>query len=185
MEALQSGDAHLAACGAAVTAHLEQGRSSVSQHPTAHDTELTKHSKDPTGPVENAVQYADADYDCNAYLCRGYQYGDNTDNVMAVKAGDSLRFHINLVASHKPGYANMSVVDAATNTVITALKTWDHWPDVTDGSTFDEKTKFNVTVPEGLESRCDEGGKCVMQWFWYAISNVQTYESCHDFYIVS
>ncbi|KAH8897690.1 hypothetical protein GQ53DRAFT_637985 [Thozetella sp. PMI_491] len=144
-----------------------------------------KLSIDPTGPIENAVQYADADYNCNAYLCRGYQYGDNKDNVIDVKAGDTLHFHINLVASHKPGYANMSVVDTAANTVITALKTWDHWPDVTDGSTFEEKTQFNITVPEGLESRCDQGGKCVMQWFWYAISNVQTYESCHDFYIVS
>lgn len=131
------------------------------------------------------MKYADADYKCNAFLCRGYQYEDNTDNVKTVHAGDNLHFHINLVAGHKPGYANMSVVDTATNTVITALKTWDHWPDVTDGSTFDEKTQFNVTIPNGLESACTTAGKCVMQWYWYAISNKQTFESCHDFYVVS
>lgn len=51
------------------------------------------------------MKKADDDYNCNAYLCRGYQYEDNTDNVKAVKAGDVLVFHVDLVAGHRPGYA--------------------------------------------------------------------------------
>lgn len=126
---------------------------------------------------------ADSSYKCNAYLCRGYQYADNTGNVKKVKVGDVIAFHIDLVAGHKPGYYNMSVVNTATNTVVKALKTVAHWPDVTDGQTFDQKTNFNITIPTGLESACGTAGKCVMQWYWYAISNKQTYESCHDFYV--
>ena len=48
---------------------------------------------------------ADSSYKCDAYLCRGYQYEDNTDNVQAYKAGDVVDFHVNLVAGHRPGYA--------------------------------------------------------------------------------
>lgn len=60
---------------------------------------------DLAGPIENAMKSVDSTYKCNAYLCRGYQYEDNTDNVHAVKAGDVLTFHIDLVAGHHPGYA--------------------------------------------------------------------------------
>ncbi|KFX99248.1 hypothetical protein V490_01876 [Pseudogymnoascus sp. VKM F-3557] len=159
-----TGSAHVSACGSAVATKLES---------------------DNTGPIENSVPYIDANYKCNIYLCRGYQYEDNTSRVMALNADDNIPFHINLVAGHKPGYANASVVDTSTNKVVAALKTWDHWPDVTDGSTYDQKTNFNVTIPSGLESTCGTAGKCVIQWYWYAIANDQTYESCHDFYIVS
>jgi len=80
----------------------------------------------------------------------------------------------------------MSVVNTATNTVVKALKTVAHWPDVTDGSTFDQKTNFNITIPTGLESACGKAGKCVLQWYWKATAgNGQTYESCHDFYVGS
>lgn len=139
---------------------------------------------DNTGPIENSVPYIDSDYNCNIYLCRGYQFEDNTSNILELAIDDVIPFHINLVAGHKPGYANASVVDTSTNEVLVALKTWDHWPDVTDGSTYDEKTNFNVTIPSGLESACGTAGKCVIQWYWYAIANDQTYESCHDFYIL-
>lgn len=60
---------------------------------------------DLAGPIENAMKSVDSTYKCNAYLCRGYQYEDNQDNVRAVKAGDVLTFHIDLVAGHHPGYA--------------------------------------------------------------------------------
>lgn len=60
---------------------------------------------DIAGPIENAVEEADEDYNCNAYLCRGYQFEDNSDNVKVVKGGDVLDFHIDLVAGHHPGYA--------------------------------------------------------------------------------
>jgi hypothetical protein len=60
---------------------------------------------DIAGPIENAMAKADADYNCNAYLCRGYQFDDNADNVLAVTAGEVLYFHVDLIAGHHPGYA--------------------------------------------------------------------------------
>jgi hypothetical protein len=140
---------------------------------------------DRTGPIENAVKVKDSNYKCNAFLCRGYQYEDNKSNVKSLRVNDSLAFHIDLVAGHRPGFANFSVVSTKTNQVLKRLKTWDHWPDVTDGSTYEQKTNFNITIPPGLESTCKKAGSCVMQWYWYAINNEQTYESCHDFIVVN
>lgn len=66
---------------------------------------IDKPVPDIAGPIENAVAEADDDYNCNAYLCRGYQFEDNSDNVKVVKGGDVLYFHIDLIAGHHPGYA--------------------------------------------------------------------------------
>ncbi|RYP82895.1 hypothetical protein DL769_001504 [Monosporascus sp. CRB-8-3] len=140
----QAGPVHEELCGAAVAKVL---------------------ARDPTGPIENAIDAADADYNCNAYFCRGYQYEDNVDNVKAVKAGDVLDFKIDMVASHRPGYANVSIVDIATNEIIEPL------------------LKFNITIPDTLAATCDAPGKCVLQWYWYVPKNNQTYESCLDLYI--
>lgn len=60
---------------------------------------------DRAGPIENAMEYADADYNCDAYMCRGYQLEDNLDNVQVFGAGDELAVHIDLIAGHRPGYA--------------------------------------------------------------------------------
>ncbi|KAI1267455.1 hypothetical protein F5Y18DRAFT_303480 [Xylariaceae sp. FL1019] len=151
-------------CGALVTAVLES---------------------DLAGPIENAVDSADANYNCNAYLCRGYQYEDNTSNVMALTAGDVIPCHIDLVAGHHPGWSNVSVVDLAANKIIgDELIYWADWPDSTSGPPRND-TDFNVTIPDGLGSACDEGGQCAIQWYWWSDSNDQTYESCLDFYIAS
>jgi hypothetical protein len=64
---------------------------------------------DIAGPIENAMAKADDDYNCNAYLCRGYQFEDNTDNVLAVSVGEVLYFHVDLIAGHHPGYAVRSI----------------------------------------------------------------------------
>ncbi|KAI1308022.1 hypothetical protein F5Y03DRAFT_405242 [Xylaria venustula] len=139
--------------------------------------------RDNTGPIENAVDSADSDYNCNAYLCRGYQYEDNEDKVQAVSAGDVLTFHINLVAGHHPGWANVSVVDLASNTVIgDPLVSWDDWPNYLSGPPRND-TDFTATIPDTLATACDEGGKCAIQWYWWSNSNSQTYESCVDFYV--
>ncbi|RYC65913.1 hypothetical protein CHU98_g280 [Xylaria longipes] len=139
--------------------------------------------RDLAGPIENAMSAADSSYKCNAYLCRGYQYEDNVDNVHAVKVGDVLTFHIDLVAGHHPGYANVSVVDLASNTVLgEPLVSWDNWPDSASGPPRND-TDFKVTIPNTLSTACNEGGKCAIQWYWWSISNSQTYESCLDFYV--
>ncbi|KAI1847532.1 hypothetical protein JX265_000783 [Neoarthrinium moseri] len=154
-----TGPVQKALCGSAVTTALE---------------------KDIAGPIEDALAKADANYKCNAYLCRGYQYEDNLDNVKVVSVGDNLVFHVDLIAGHHPGWANMSAVDLGTNTLIgDALKTWDEWP--ISGS--NEDIDFNVTIPDSLRTPCNEPGKCVLQWYWWSNSNKQTYESCLDFYV--
>lgn len=61
--------------------------------------------EDLAGPIENAVEKADATYNCNAYSCRGYQFEDNTANVQTYQAGEEVVFHVDLVAAHRPGYA--------------------------------------------------------------------------------
>ncbi|KAK2775176.1 hypothetical protein FQN52_004057 [Onygenales sp. PD_12] len=139
--------------------------------------------RDLAGPIEVAVKAADQDYKCNAYLCRGFRYEDNTDNLHTFHAGDIVDFHVDLVAGHRPGYANVSVIDPSTNVVIgTPLKTWEAWPVNNPGPDRDD-IDFNVTIPESLASICTEGGKCAIQWYWYSMSNSQTYESCVDFVI--
>ncbi|OJJ07509.1 hypothetical protein ASPVEDRAFT_88757 [Aspergillus versicolor CBS 583.65] len=158
----KTGPAHEAACGLAVVDVLEN---------------------DIAGPIENAVEAADEDYNCNAYLCRGYQFEDNEDNVKVVKGGDVLEFHINLVAGHHPGYANVSIVETATNEVVgQPLVTWANWPDHLSGPPRND-TDYNVTIPNSLGAPCDVAGNCVIQWYWYASGNEQTYESCQDFYV--
>ncbi|PSN70549.1 hypothetical protein BS50DRAFT_662797 [Corynespora cassiicola Philippines] len=156
----KAGPAFEERCGAAVVKELE---------------------KDIAGPIENAMAKADSSYKCDAYLCRGYQYEDNTDNVQAYKAGDVVDFHVNLVAGHRPGYANISVVDLAANKIIgEPLIEWGYWP-CNSKNPCDNDIDFNVTIPDSLASTCAEGGQCALQWYWIATDKPQTYESCLDF----
>ncbi|KAK6212598.1 hypothetical protein LQW54_005184 [Pestalotiopsis sp. IQ-011] len=156
-----SGDKQVELCGAAVTTALE---------------------KDKAGPIEDALAKDDGTYDCNAYLCRGYQYEDNTDNVYNYTVGEFISFHVDLVAGHHPGWANLSVVDFTTNTVIgDPLITWADWPI----SGTDDDINFNTTIPGSLSESCSEAGTCIMQWYWWSDSNSQTYESCFDFYVTA
>jgi hypothetical protein len=64
--------------------------------------ELTKPA-DKAGPIENGVAQAGSALKCNAFLCRGYQYEDNT--ATEYKPGQVVDFHIDLIAGHHPGYA--------------------------------------------------------------------------------
>ncbi|WYZ35887.1 hypothetical protein EsH8_X_000534 [Colletotrichum jinshuiense] len=173
-----SGAKQVELCGTAVTDQLESGTYTQSYSRLREANNFA----DAAGPIENAIKVADADYKCNLFLCRGYQYEDNEDNVRAVTAGEVIPFHIDLVAGHRPGYANISVIDLTSNTVIgEPLVSWADWP--TDNPDPLADTDFNVTIPDTLTSACDVGGKCAIQWFWYASKNKQTYESCIDFYV--
>ncbi|KAF2446743.1 hypothetical protein P171DRAFT_441987 [Karstenula rhodostoma CBS 690.94] len=115
-------------------------------------------------------------------LPMGYQWGDNTGRVKAYAAGEVVPFYVDLVAAHKPGWANVSVVDLKTNKAVgTPVKVWSVWPDNVSGGGDD--VDFNVTIPSTLGSTCDVGGKCALQWYWWSSSNKQTYEGCVDFYV--
>ncbi|SPO00132.1 uncharacterized protein DNG_02983 [Cephalotrichum gorgonifer] len=119
---------------------------------------------------------------CNHYLCKGFQFEDNAENVQTYAAGDVVDFEVFIRIPHV-GYANVSVVDLASNSVIgDALKVWESG--YADGAKFPnlpaDQTAFSVTIPE-LGEQCAEPGACALQWYWFGQG--QTYESCVDFVV--
>ena len=137
------------------------------------------------GNVQGELQVAQGqdDYsaeECNIWLCKGFKFADNKDNVQSYTAGQTVKFEIDIRAPHT-GIANVSVVDTASNSVIgSPLKSWKNYASTESGITEDD-TDFSVTIPEDLGSKCSSAGDCVLQWYWFAESIDQTYESCVDF----
>lgn len=137
------------------------------------------------GNIQGELQIANgqSDYNaakCDIWLCKGYKFADNKDNVYEYKAGQTVDFTVDIRAPHT-GVANVSVVDAASNSVIgSPLISWDVYASTATGVTKNE-TDFSVTIPDDLGDKCVNAGDCVLQWYWYAQSIDQTYESCVDF----
>ncbi|KAF7125687.1 hypothetical protein CNMCM5793_001980 [Aspergillus hiratsukae] len=137
------------------------------------------------GNIQGELQVASSQSDynaeaCDIWLCKGYKFADNKDNVYSYTAGQTVDFVVDIRAPHT-GVANVSVVDTATNTVIgNTLKSWTDYASTATGVSQDE-TNFSITIPDNLGSQCSEAGACVIQWYWYAESIDQTYESCIDF----
>ncbi len=96
---------------------------------------------------------------CNLYLCKGYQFADNAANVQSYKTGQVVDFEVWIRIPHK-GYANVSVVDTTTNTVIgTPLVSWtDNY--AASANPPANQTKFSVKIPE-LGNKCTQAGVCV------------------------
>ncbi|KAK0723328.1 hypothetical protein B0T26DRAFT_641460 [Lasiosphaeria miniovina] len=114
---------------------------------------------------------------CNLWLCKGFQFADNTAQVQKYKAGDVVDLEVFIRIPHK-GYANVSVVDTTTNTVIgPPLIAWADNYAATNRPPADQ-TKFSIKVPD-LGAKCTTPGVCVIQWYW--LGQGQTYESCIDF----
>ncbi|KAE8151949.1 chitin binding domain-containing protein [Aspergillus avenaceus] len=137
------------------------------------------------GNVQGELQIAQgqSDFDaekCGAWLCKGYKFDDNKDNVYSYTSGQTVDFKVDIRAPHT-GVANVSVVDTTSNSVIgSPLKSWDVYASTSTGVK-DSETSFSVTLPDNLDSKCAEAGNCVLQWYWFAESIDQTYESCVDF----
>ncbi|KAG9257203.1 uncharacterized protein F5Z01DRAFT_598443, partial [Emericellopsis atlantica] len=139
-------------------------------------------SADINGNVQGIMQVVGADTtdDCNLWLCKGFLFDDNKDNVQTYSAGQTIAFDVKIAAPHT-GYANVSVVNTATDTIIGAPMI--EWDDYASNAGFPENnTAFSVTLPDDL-SDCTEAGACVIQWFWDAPDINQTYESCVDFVV--
>ncbi|KAG7087688.1 hypothetical protein E1B28_013635 [Marasmius oreades] len=142
-------------------------------------------TSDLTGPLENAKAKIDATYDaeaCHLYFCRGAQYEDNVSNTRVYTPGTVVPFHIDLEAHHT-GWANVSVVNLATQTPIARLFTWPVYANESLGPSEWPKneTDFQVTIPN-LGEQCSQPNACAIQWWWYSgYSNHQTYENCVDF----
>lgn len=137
------------------------------------------------GNIQGELQVANgqSDYNagkCDIWLCKGYKFADNKDNVYSYTAGQTVDFTVDIRAPHT-GIANVSVVDTTSNSVIgSPLISWDVYASTATGVTKNE-TDFSVTIPDDLGDQCATAGNCVLQWYWYAQSIDQTYESCVDF----
>lgn len=95
---------------------------------------------------------------CNLWLCRGYQFADNTAHVESYRPGDVVDMEVWIRIPHK-GYANVSVVDTAANEVIgKPLIAWTDYAATLDPPR--NQTHFSVTVPE-LGGKCTTPGACV------------------------
>jgi hypothetical protein len=142
-------------------------------------------ASDQAGPVQLLMQSSSSITDaatCDLWLCKGYQFDDNTANVQSYTLGETVPWTVDIRAPHT-GYANVSIVDTKTNSIIgSALKSWDVYASTSTGVRADETT-FDITIPSDLEG-CTTAGDCVIQWFWYSPPGVdQTYEGCVDFVI--
>ncbi|KAJ3500156.1 hypothetical protein NLJ89_g9915 [Agrocybe chaxingu] len=109
-------------------------------------------------------------------------FEDNTLNVKTFTPGQSIHFLVDIVVRHT-GRANVSVVDLKTQKMIgTPLFNWPVYADNNLGPAdwVKNETDFTVVLPD-LGAPCQQAGACAIQWWWYATSNKQTYQSCVDF----
>jgi hypothetical protein len=142
-------------------------------------------ASDTYGNIQGELQVAasQTDYDaaaCNIWLCKGFKYADNTANVQSWTAGQVVDFTFDVRAPHT-GYANVSIVNTATNTIIgDQLLVYSDFADNSKTIPANE-TSFSITIPSDLGDTCSTAGACVLQHYWNAASIDQTYESCVDF----
>ncbi|CVK88214.1 uncharacterized protein FMAN_05061 [Fusarium mangiferae] len=141
-------------------------------------------SADINGNVQGIKQVVGSNFDakeCNLWLCKGFQFDDNKDNVQSYKLGEKIDFDVNIAAPHT-GYANVSVVKTSTDKMIgEPLIEFENY--AANAGLNPNNTAFSVTLPESLGGECTKAGDCVLQWFWDAPDIDQTYESCVDFVV--
>ncbi|CAE7109038.1 unnamed protein product [Rhizoctonia solani] len=138
---------------------------------------------DAAGPIESEIARIGSDFNpakCNLFFCRGHQFEDNTATVQSYTPGQVINIDLEIINHHPSGYANVSVIDSATNTRIgQPLISWN--PYFASGYPYPKSEEnFNVTVPE-LNGKCKVAGECVIQYHWYSINASQTYQNCIDF----
>lgn len=143
---------------------------------------LSNQKSDNYGNVQGELQVAQDDYNeeaCNIFLCKGYKYEDNTENVQEYTIGQTVDISVDIRAPHT-GVANVSVVSTSSNQILgSVLKSWDVY--ASNSETIPEGQKeFSIEIPD-VGSDCSSPGDCVIQWFWDARDIDQTYESCIDF----
>ncbi|KAK9776872.1 hypothetical protein SCAR479_06610 [Seiridium cardinale] len=138
-------------------------------------------NSDAYGNIQGETQLIQSDFtdECNLWLCKGFQFSDNSDNVQSYTEGEVVDMTFDIRAPHT-GTANVSIVDTATNTVIgDELAYWSVFASNSQADAANE-TSFSITIPT-LDGKCATAGECVIQHYWNSDSAGQTYESCIDF----
>jgi hypothetical protein len=142
--ARRPGDAYRAACG---------------------EQPFNQQSADINGNVQGIQQVVGSDLsagDCNLWLCKGFQFDDNTDNVQEFALGQEIPFDVTIAAPHT-GFANVSVVSTADNAVIGApLIEFDNY--ASNSGVDANNSAFSITLPEDLGGACATAGECVLQF---------------------
>ncbi|RYO82556.1 hypothetical protein DL766_002912 [Monosporascus sp. MC13-8B] len=158
------GDAMRAACGQQMTIN-----------------QLSDHYGNIQGQLQVANGQADFDASaCEVWLCKGYQFDDNKDNVQSYTPGQVVPIEIEIRAPHT-GTANVSIVKTSTNSIIgQPLISFEDYASTAHTIPANQKS-FDITIPSDLGNECASAGDCVIQWYWDARSIDQTYESCIDF----
>jgi hypothetical protein len=150
---------------------------------TCGEQPFYQQSADINGNVQGIQQVTGSDKTaaCNLWLCKGFQYEDNTSNVQTYTLGQTIDIRATIAAPHT-GYANVSVVKTSTNSMIgTPLIEFQNY--ASNAGVAANNTAFSVTLPDSLGGECTTAGDCVLQWFWDAPDIDQTYESCVDFVV--
>ncbi|VUC25398.1 unnamed protein product [Clonostachys rosea] len=139
-------------------------------------------SSDINGNVQGILQVVGSSLDsanCNLWLCKGFQFADNSASVQSYTLGETIPFEITIAAPHT-GIANVSVVKTSSNSIIgEPLIEFDNY--ASNSGIPANNTAFSVTLPSDLGGECTTAGDCVLQWYWDAHNIDQTYEACVDF----
>lgn len=161
--ARSAGEAMKSACGVQVTNNLQSNEYGNIQS-------LSK------------IGASQSDFDpssCDVSLCKGERFDDNTDNVQTFTPGQMVAITADIQAKHT-GTCNVSVVDTATNKMIS--NELAYFPVYASTATELPKnnTQFDITMPD-VSGQCGTAGDCVVQWWWDSRESDQTYMSCIDF----
>ncbi|KAJ3178538.1 hypothetical protein HDU85_005145 [Gaertneriomyces sp. JEL0708] len=139
-------------------------------------------NRDNGGPIQDLENRRGRGFDankCNLWLCKGYQFDDNTQNVQRYRAGETIDFKVDIRAAHT-GTANVSVVHTASNTLLSQPLIFFNDYANSARPIPDSNKNFRVTMPN-LGNQCSQPGECTLQFYWDSRSDRQSYESCVDF----
>lgn len=109
---------------------------------------------------------------CDVSLCKGLQLEDNSANVQKFTACQVVPIKVDIQAKHT-GTANVSIVDTASNTMIS--QELAYFPVYASTATDIPKNQaqFNIAMPD-VSSQCSTAGACVVQWWWVSRESDQT-----------
>jgi hypothetical protein len=118
------------------------------------------------GDIQQLMQISASqkDFDpasCDVSLCKGLKFDDNTANIQNFTAGQVVPIKIEIQAKHT-GTANVSIVDTASNTMISQQLVFFPVYASTATDIPKNQTQFNITMPD-VSSQCVTAGACVVQ----------------------